>query len=740
MNEGKRQRSIFDFTHSRVARSDASLEFVTVTCPVCNYDITKFAVESRNAHVDACLVNPPSSKPVSKPASSSKSASSSKPSSPRKRVKVETVVVDEVVKEVVDVVNEVIEIDPPGETRSAVKEEFRAVMEKSVMEKSVSEPGARTTAMAKSLSDPVVKPSKPPKPKKAAKPARPESKYKNSAVTAEQAEARATAVKQIRPPATVRPSNTRNGIPPVKIMTFPVDVSRQYQIAVDAFSFAPHATIDTYLLTHFHADHYGGISKKWSYERCFGPEGDYSDVARYRKIIYCTTVTAKLLTLRFSVDERFMQPLEMDTRYQMRRFTPERVVDTSVESEEPEEAVKSEPAVKSEMVSEPLVKMEDDAVVGSTSTAPGLYVTPISANHCPGAGIFLFESISVNGHRHYYLHCGDFRVCRAMIDHPALAPFARGEKKLDQVYLDTTYMSPEYTFPKQETVCDVTATLFQRLSTDSAMVAELFGTSQSRITDMLLRGRKKKKILVLVGTYLIGKERLAVAISKRLKCPIYVSNIHSRDDKPAIIRSYGDPYLDEVITASDDIGANSASPVVVHLVPMPIVGRISETCNYFNHNGYHKHFERCIGLRPTGWSFVSRGAKPDTSPYTLDRLLDTIHAKSPYGVEDLLRQTPKPRTAASKRANPEDHTFRIYQVPYSEHSSFRELAFFVIFLNIKEVIPTVNEGMRDKMDSIIKVWELARLIRTLPPSEACEMTGASPSVVQELDAVTLDDF
>lgn len=49
-----------------------------------------------------------------------------------------------------------------------------------------------------------------------------------------------------------------------------------------------------------------------------------------------------------------------------------------------------------------------------------------------------------------------------------------------------------------------------------------------------------------------------------------------------------------------------------------------------------------------------------------------------------------------------------YMVPYSEHSSFRELTCFCCSLDIGKVIPTVNIGSeksRAKMNSWLEKWE-----------------------------------
>lgn len=525
-----------------------------------------------------------------------------------------------------------------------------------------------------------------------------------------------TTAKVIKPPKTlVLRGRAKRDIPPVKIMTFQTGAD-PYNIAVDAFSFNPHPTIDTYVLTHFHGDHYGGISKKWSYERVFGDDQDYDNDAKYRHIILCTRITGELLTMRFSVDPRFIQPLELDTRYCLRHYTAEGVIPVELPSQD---------------------------------TTAGLYVTPILANHCPGAAIFLFETITTTGSHHYQLHCGDFRVSHAMLMNPALQPFHR-TLTLDKVYLDTTYMSPEYTFPKQETVCETVADLFHDLVHKDDIYAEWFGGKrQARITDMLLNAtvrKKKKKFLVLVGTYLIGKEKLALAILRKMNCPIFVLTVMSRDDKGAILATYHDEYLDLVVT-TDDLGGDGPHQVVVHLVPMSIVGKTEDMCKYFTHNHYQDHFEHCIGIRPTGWSFVpgSRGIADKEAAYVTGSVPQTLESRTEYSSDSILSQSPKPAPAAKKRANPEINMFRVYSVPYSEHLSFRELAYFVVFLNITKVIPTVNEKLAaTKMAAIIAQWQLARSVRelalTVDHNEVADIFGVDVSIVDSLARLSLDDF
>ena len=51
---------------------------------------------------------------------------------------------------------------------------------------------------------------------------------------------------------------------------------------------------------------------------------------------------------------------------------------------------------------------------------------------------------------------------------------------------------------------------------------------------------------------------------------------------------------------------------------------------------------------------------------------------------------------------------RIYGVPYSEHSSFRELAAFISSMDIVRIVPTVNmsrPNSQERMYGILERWQ-----------------------------------
>lgn len=482
--------------------------------------------------------------------------------------------------------------------------------------------------------------------------------------------------KEIKHPKTIKRSlKSKREIPQIKVLTF----SSDYKVAVDAFAYRPHAEISQYFLTHFHSDHYGGISKNWCYEHVF-PDLQFVE-SEMRHIIYCTPITSRLLTFRFGIHKSFIRELLLDTKHYVHEYEEGK---------------------------------------------GGLYVTPITANHCPGAAIFLFESY-YNGKIERFLHCGDFRVNKEILCHPLLASFnihSPDNLHLDKVYLDTTYLQPNYTFPKQELVCKSLADMFHELShnSESSLAASWFGIfKQSRITDFFVKREKKKKFLILVGTYVIGKEKLAIAILRKTGCGIFALNVCSRGDKLKILRLYDSPELNELLTTDDLDTKNTESECMVHLVPMSIVGNPSDMASYFNDNGYYKNFERCIGIRPTGWTFLSRFAKPKipvdaTMSEKLHSLCDILINDTPFDYEmDILPQCKM--HDVSKRAKAYDSTYRTYSVPYSEHSSFRELAFFTIFFNIDKVIPTVNIENPSKITEMTDLIQLFERIRQFKLSE-----------------------
>ncbi len=305
---------------------------------------------------------------------------------------------------------------------------------------------------------------------------------------------------------------------------------------VDGFQFASPSLCSVYFLSHFHSDHYAGLDKHFS-----------------SGLIYCSEITASLVVQQLKVPRHAIRPLPMNKPVLLDNFK----------------------------------------------------VTLVDANHCPGllckiydpvidecnlvntsfsssgAVIFLFELNSGK----VCLHTGDFRFCKEMAETEALAPFSRrrlqhpavqatllggheipshsAARKLDILYLDTTYCDPKHSFPPQKVLID-----------------EVVHTVRNKM--------RNQNALFLFGSYSIGKERVFMEVAQKLNVKMHVTS-----QKFRMMATFGWPMqtMAKVTT--------KANETRFHVVPM-------------NHISFHrmetrlsneKTFNEIIAFQPTGWTF-----------------------------------------------------------------------------------------------------------------------------------------
>jgi DNA cross-link repair 1A protein len=193
--------------------------------------------------------------------------------------------------------------------------------------------------------------------------------------------------------------------------------------AVDAFRYGEISHVEHYFLTHFHADHYIGLRKKF----CYGT-------------IYLSKITATLVKAFIGIADKYLKVVHVNVPFYI----------------------------------------EDVRIV------------PLDANHCPGALLFLFQ---FPDGRHV-LHTGDFRANDEMVKQ--LIDF--DSASLDLIYLDTTYLQSKKIMPSQE-------------ESISYLLEHVQKFLESNIGE---------KFLILVGSYLVGKEKIWMAIAEKFNFKVFL--------------------------------------------------------------------------------------------------------------------------------------------------------------------------------------------------------------------------
>ena len=404
-----------------------------------------------------------------------------------------------------------------------------------------------------------------------------------------------------------------------------------FSICVDAFRYGAVEGCNAYFLSHFHSDHYVGLSASWQH----GP-------------IYCSKVTGNLVRQQLRVDPKWIVDIEWEEKVEV----PE---------------------------------------------TGGVQVTMIPANHCPGSSLFLFEKPLGKGVQRI-LHCGDFRASPAHVQHPSLRPTVPDEKTgqlkyqtIDVCYLDTTYLSPKYGFPNQDDVIDACADKCvilnggRRLGRSDSTRSKSGQNMTKYLAENITRTKELPstatgKLLVVIGTYSIGKERLCLGIARALNCKIYAP-----------------PAKQKICACLEDeefSGFLTTNPLKAQVHMQSLMDISAETILEYM-NTYKGHFSRVVAFRPTGWNYRPPASRVTDNP-SVNSVLYSDSWKTPFSVDDIV---------PARGSNQESMCF---SVPYSEHSSFRDLTAFCCALRIGRIIPTVgvkSRSSREKMKSWIEKWE-----------------------------------
>ncbi|KAJ2454585.1 repair protein PSO2 SNM1 [Coemansia sp. RSA 2336] len=413
---------------------------------------------------------------------------------------------------------------------------------------------------------------------------------------------------------------------------------------VDAFKYGTLDFCTGYFLTHFHTDHYGGLSKGFTGH------------------IYCSRITANCVQSKIGVDPQFIHALPMNRRCNVQ----------------------------------------------------GVFVTFIDANHCPGAVVIVFEILQADGKVARIVHTGDFRASpdhvRQILQilavehsrpvHPAMILSSEltsyESPPIDYLYLDTTYLQPTYTFPSQSQVVQAVAEFCFKVNSDKTYLPNLQTKPKQQKKPMQLTNwfkvttpvrTSKRRVLFVVGSYTIGKERLFIEVAQRLGARIYATAAKRR-----ILECLGSQSLMQML--SDSMSAQ------VHVVEMSRVN-MRGLSEYLEVAQKHAPFSSIVAFKPTGWShapgalYRQQPPGPDPPDPAVLRQLVAQNSQDPAQLiqrlaQISLLQSSNQFTVDSLKPRGASASVTIFPVPYSEHSSFAELGRFVCSFNTKHVVPTVS--------------------------------------------------
>ncbi|XP_028288015.1 DNA cross-link repair 1A protein [Parambassis ranga] len=257
------------------------------------------------------------------------------------------------------------------------------------------------------------------------------------------------------------------------------------KFVIDAFRYGEIEGITAYFLTHFHSDHYGGLTKSSTFP------------------IYCNRITGNLVKSKLKVAEQYVHILPMNKEV----------------------------------------------------TVEGVRVILLDANHCPGAAMLLF--FLPDGQT--VLHTGDFRADPSMETYPELLSC-----RVQTVYLDTTYCSPEYTFPRQQEVINFAAnTAFELVTLNP-------------------------RTLVVCGSYSVGKEKVFLALAEVLGSKVCLSR---------------DKYNTMCCLESEEVRERITTDwkaAQVHVLPMMQLTfkKLQDHLARFS-----SQYDQLVAFKPTGWTF-----------------------------------------------------------------------------------------------------------------------------------------
>ncbi|KAF9972863.1 hypothetical protein BGZ73_003930 [Actinomortierella ambigua] len=473
---------------------------------------------------------------------------------------------------------------------------------------------------------------------------------------------------------------------------------------VDAFSYGCIPDCTGYFLSHFHSDHYGGLTSTWKHG-----------------LIYCSSITANLVLSRLKVDPQYVRRLPMyeptvidgvTVRLLDANHCPGSVLfvfDLPATSTWPHQQRRylhtGDFRAHPSMISHPILRQPDnppiDILYLDTTYINPKYTFPPQDAVIEATAQMVAKELGVV----------DQAASASAVDSSGLTsrkPMAAAPPKKKSSSIMESWLkrmdgnSEKLQGMKASKQQSSSSSVRSNGSSNTSSSLSIWGTQRGSRGPTRYPGTwpdqvDGSKVLVCVGTYLIGKERVFMAIAKAIGSKVFV-----QPAKRQILDCLEDPVLIAMLT-DDPLEAQ------VHLVHMGADLGPPALQTYLE--SLQPRFERVIAIRPTGWSFSpSKKSGPDSADAAPPPLSSSSSSPSP-SLGMTTAQSGSVGTASDHLDHPPvvlkpsyvSEKLKIFGVPYSEHSSFSELAGFVRSLQIAKVIPTVGVGT-EKGRLTMRAW------------------------------------
>ena len=254
---------------------------------------------------------------------------------------------------------------------------------------------------------------------------------------------------------------------------------------IDAFRAFKNKTRDknsTFILTHYHSDHYNGLPRGSKKSKANDTSKSSSNTYTGPALIHCTPVTGALLREIHGIEPEFIveHPYGHTWTHEFTRQV--------MKNGNPNNA-------KHKAVAE---------------------ITFYDANHCPGAAIIYIHILDQDKH---HVHTGDMRFNLEKFSTYPLIQQAVQQNKIDLLYLDTTYSKPKHNFlPQDEAIQNISSNVKRLLGGNNEILQmkkkSFFQPRKKK--EQVEEGNPKSKsestkmqrTLVLLSCYSIGKEKV----------------------------------------------------------------------------------------------------------------------------------------------------------------------------------------------------------------------------------------